>query len=209
MAIIEDTNMEPDPPDGMHQPPQSSSSFRDKLVGNQKVINPREKVDLIGRNLFRIEYEDENCLKPKCYVADSVLENLRHPWTEAVILKLLGSNPPVVVNNLDTADQVNIKSILGPQEAHQEEDCIHGDWMMVSRSKRSPQFKGKGKIQEKVQGAGISSGKKNTDGGNKFSSLSTINSEELVVRGLDIQGITFQSQPLSSSSRHIFKKKKA
>ena len=44
----------------------------------------------IGRKLFQIELEDEDWLKQRCYVKDSVLEDLWKPWKDAVIIKLLG-----------------------------------------------------------------------------------------------------------------------
>ncbi|KAK2421880.1 zinc ion binding / nucleic acid binding protein [Trifolium repens] len=37
-------------------------SFRDKLLGNQEPVPRRETVDLIGKNLFRIEFEDDESL---------------------------------------------------------------------------------------------------------------------------------------------------
>jgi hypothetical protein len=67
-------------------------SFRDKLLGNQEPAPRRETVDLIGKNLFRIEFEDGDRRRPRCYADDSVLKDLWVPWQHAIIVKLLGKN---------------------------------------------------------------------------------------------------------------------
>ncbi|KAK2412313.1 zinc ion binding / nucleic acid binding protein [Trifolium repens] len=80
------------------RPPESADhnkkklSFRDKLLGNQEPIPKRDTVDLISKKLFRIEYEDGDRRRPKCYADDSVLKDLWLPWQHAVIVKLLGKN---------------------------------------------------------------------------------------------------------------------
>ncbi|XP_020203712.1 uncharacterized protein LOC109789219 [Cajanus cajan] len=81
----------PEPLDvGVHR--HSSVSFRDKLIGNKEAAPRPLAVDLIRHNLFRIEFEDGNRLKPKCFISDEVLQPLREPWQEAVVIKLLGKS---------------------------------------------------------------------------------------------------------------------
>nr|KYP44679.1 hypothetical protein KK1_033793 [Cajanus cajan] len=58
---------------------------------NNKAPLPRmPKADLIGQSLFRIEFEDGNRLKPRCFLDETVVEQLRAPWQEAIIVKLFG-----------------------------------------------------------------------------------------------------------------------
>lgn len=35
-------------------------------MGSQEAILMRKKVDLVAKNLFKIELEDGDCLKPRC-----------------------------------------------------------------------------------------------------------------------------------------------
>jgi hypothetical protein len=79
------------PPDQVDQN-KKKLSFRDKLLGNQEPILKRDTVDLISKKLFRIEYEDGDRRRPKCYADESVLKDLWLPWQHAVIVKLLGKN---------------------------------------------------------------------------------------------------------------------
>jgi hypothetical protein len=65
-------------------------SFLDKLLGMQEPLPRRETVDLIGKKLFRIEFEDGDRRHPRCYADDSVLKDLWVPWQHAIIVKLLG-----------------------------------------------------------------------------------------------------------------------
>ncbi|KAJ1399886.1 hypothetical protein SESBI_30008 [Sesbania bispinosa] len=89
MASSESTPIDLKPPDdGAHA--EERISFRDKLLRKDASVTPKEKVDLISHNLFQIELEEGNPLKPKCFIADSVLYSLRHSWRGALILKLLG-----------------------------------------------------------------------------------------------------------------------
>jgi hypothetical protein len=67
-------------------------SFRNKLLGNQEPAPRRETIDLIGKKLFRIEFEDGDRRRPRCYADDSVLKDLWMPWQHAIIVKLLGKN---------------------------------------------------------------------------------------------------------------------
>ncbi|KAJ1390358.1 putative Transposon TX1 [Sesbania bispinosa] len=80
MASPSDTNMELKPPDNT---PQATvkASFRDTLIGNKDTGLARERVDLISNNLFRIEHEEGNRLKPRCYVSSNAMDsaNSAHP----------------------------------------------------------------------------------------------------------------------------------
>lgn len=78
------------PPDGGGGVRPPRISFRDKLLGAQEPLPRREKVDLSAKNLFKIELEGGDRLKPKCYIAESILEELWTPWKDAVIVTLLG-----------------------------------------------------------------------------------------------------------------------
>ncbi|MCH91040.1 hypothetical protein A2U01_0011964, partial [Trifolium medium] len=84
------------PPPSPTRPPETTQaskqkcSFRDKLLGNQAPIPRRETIDLIGQKLFRIEFENGDRRRPRCYTDDSVLKDLWLPWQHAVIVKLLG-----------------------------------------------------------------------------------------------------------------------
>lgn len=46
------------------------------------------KVDLMKQKLAMIEYEDDNPLKPKVHIAESVFEGLCASWKDALVLKL-------------------------------------------------------------------------------------------------------------------------
>jgi hypothetical protein len=64
------------------RPPESTDtgkkkcSFRDKLLGNQAPPLRRETVDLIGKKLFRIEFENGDRRRPLCYADDNVLQDI-------------------------------------------------------------------------------------------------------------------------------------
>lgn len=49
-----------------------------------------ERTDLIAKKLFTIKHDDGDRLCPKCYINDEILQDLRKPWQDAVIVKLLG-----------------------------------------------------------------------------------------------------------------------
>jgi hypothetical protein len=76
----------PDPSQAAYQ----KCSFRDKLLGNQAPVPRREAIDLIGHKLFRIEFEDGDRRRPRCYADESILNDLWLPWQHAIIVKLLG-----------------------------------------------------------------------------------------------------------------------
>jgi hypothetical protein len=65
-------------------------SFRDKLMGANAVSQRREYVDLIEKQLFRIDLEEGDRLKPKGYLNEKVVTELCMTCTDAVIIKLLG-----------------------------------------------------------------------------------------------------------------------
>lgn len=67
-------------------------SFRDKLMGQQQVVQQRQRVDLIGEKLARIEYKDNNPLEPMVHIDERVFEGLCEPWKEALVVKLLGKS---------------------------------------------------------------------------------------------------------------------
>lgn len=49
-------------------------------------------MDLIEKGLFHIKHAKGDRLWPKCYIKDCVLEDLRRPWKDAIIVKLLGKS---------------------------------------------------------------------------------------------------------------------
>lgn len=65
-------------------------SFRDMVMGNKEVPATRKKVDLLKEELATIEYEDDNPMKPKVIMKDSVFQGLCEPWKDALVVKLLG-----------------------------------------------------------------------------------------------------------------------
>lgn len=72
-------------------------SFRDRLMGGKIAPPPGPRVDLLAEKLVRIEYEKDNPLLPKILVADSVIQKLRAPWDDALIVRLLGENVDYMV----------------------------------------------------------------------------------------------------------------
>lgn len=80
------TQPQPKSPNGKGEEGFTKTSFKDKAM--RKVGS--EKVDLIEKNLFTIEHEDEDRLKSKCFVDGTISQELWNPWKEAVIIKLLG-----------------------------------------------------------------------------------------------------------------------
>lgn len=79
----------PKPPDDGGGTQPVKTSFRDKLLGSEEFLK-RPRVDLIAEQLFTIDYEGGDRLKPKCFIKEEYLKELRVPWQEAVIIKLLG-----------------------------------------------------------------------------------------------------------------------
>jgi hypothetical protein len=76
----------PKPPDENNR----TVSFRDKLTGERNLHPRMEKMNLIEKNLFKIQLEGGDRLKPKCFLDESILEELRRPMQQAIIVKLLG-----------------------------------------------------------------------------------------------------------------------
>lgn len=56
-----------------HHQPTHLFSFRDKVLGENGHVQRREKTDLIGHNLFKIEYVDGNKLKSHCYIDENMV----------------------------------------------------------------------------------------------------------------------------------------
>lgn len=88
---VHGTPTPPEPPDGGGEgPPKNRISFKDKLMGAIEPLPRKEKVDLISQKLFTVKLDGGDRLRPKCYIDDKVLEELRLPWKDALIMKLLG-----------------------------------------------------------------------------------------------------------------------
>lgn len=66
-------------------------SFRDKLLGSHESFPRREKVDLFKTKQFRVELEDGDRLRPKCFCDEEFIQEPRKPWKDAVLVKLLGT----------------------------------------------------------------------------------------------------------------------
>ncbi|XP_020208121.1 uncharacterized protein LOC109793062 [Cajanus cajan] len=79
-----------EPPDGGGGSSWGKATFRDKLMGGVTMPPRKEKVDLISMNHFRIEYEEGDRLRPKCFVEENIVQELWKPWVDAVFVKLLG-----------------------------------------------------------------------------------------------------------------------
>jgi hypothetical protein len=80
------TAVPPKPPD------DRQFSFRDKLVGAPVPVPRRETIDLIGKQLAKIDLEEGDRLRPHCYIDDSVVVERRKKYQEAIIVKLLGKD---------------------------------------------------------------------------------------------------------------------
>ena len=65
-------------------------SFQDKVMEGSVAVPRMTRTDLIANKLLRIELEDGDRWLPRCYIEDQLLEELRKPWTDALIMKLLG-----------------------------------------------------------------------------------------------------------------------
>ena len=66
-------------------------SFRDKVLGAQK-IPVREKLDLIGNKMARVELVQGNRLMPMLHVKPTIMNGLSVPWKDALVVKVLGKN---------------------------------------------------------------------------------------------------------------------
>lgn len=82
----------PKPPDGGGSQQANKFSFKDKLLGREEPIKKRDLGDLIEKQLFTIKYEKGDRLKPRCYINEELLQELREPWQKEVIVKLLGKS---------------------------------------------------------------------------------------------------------------------
>ena len=67
-----------------------TKSFKDKLLGSSTTGPKRRRGDLFSQNLAKAELEGGNRLLPKIFLEESIREELRAPWKDALIVKLLG-----------------------------------------------------------------------------------------------------------------------
>lgn len=62
-------------------------SFRDKILGKH-AAQPREKTDLVAKKLVQIEHVNGNRLMPMLRVEKKLIEELRLPWRDALVVKI-------------------------------------------------------------------------------------------------------------------------
>ncbi|KAJ1409758.1 hypothetical protein SESBI_22579 [Sesbania bispinosa] len=120
MASAEDTPMLPDPPDGKEGSQNQQVSFKDKFLAGKGRVKDSSKVDLIHNNLFRIE----SCPKPK----------------------VLGCNSQTAPTQGTSQVDIGNQSLV-PPPVMEPQDQLHGEWLVVSRSRKSGAQKGKGKAK--------------------------------------------------------------
>ncbi|KAJ1432891.1 putative Transposon TX1 [Sesbania bispinosa] len=148
MVTSPDVQMDPKPPDDAHAEHKVRASFKDTLVGSKSARYARERLDLIGNKLFRIEYENGDRLKPRCYVADTVQDrnskDSPNPDADLGINKL-------TINNVDPGMAKDTINSPNP-----DADSSHGEWLVVSRIKKSSKATGKGTSQ--VKGSSMAGG---------------------------------------------------
>ncbi|KAH1193804.1 hypothetical protein GmHk_19G054760 [Glycine max] len=75
--------------DSVSPPSPAKVSFRNKTMVNKEKPVSRPHIDLLKENLTKIEYEDDNPLKPKVVIADLLFEGLCTPWQDTLVVKLL------------------------------------------------------------------------------------------------------------------------
>lgn len=80
-----------DPPDGGGGA-NNVVSFKDKLVGQKKVVSTRKRVNLIKENLAKLDYLDGDRLYPIVFSDKGVVERICMPWKDALVVKLLGKD---------------------------------------------------------------------------------------------------------------------
>ncbi|KAG5018922.1 hypothetical protein HKD37_06G015377 [Glycine soja] len=88
-ATLNGVPPQPKPPDGEGSG-GARVSFQDKVMEGSVAVPRMARTDLIANKLLRIELEDGDRWLPRCYIEDQLLEELRKPWTDALIMKLLG-----------------------------------------------------------------------------------------------------------------------
>lgn len=81
----------PKPPDNGENG-KTPLSFRDKLLGNKRAVQPKERMDLIQQGLVKIDHVDGNRLLPRVQIESKLFDDLCDPWREALVIKLLGKN---------------------------------------------------------------------------------------------------------------------
>lgn len=99
-------------------------SFRDKLIGSKDPAPRRERIDLLSKNLFRIDFEEGDRLRPKCYLDENYIKDLRKPWKDAVTIKLLGKS----LSFFTMRDR--LKSLWKPGRDYELVDIGHGFYMV-------------------------------------------------------------------------------
>ncbi|KAJ1390098.1 hypothetical protein SESBI_37714 [Sesbania bispinosa] len=128
METPSDVAMEPKPPD--QDPSQGKASSRDKLVGTDRACDSRERVDLIGNNLFRIELEDGILSKFHLRLNQFKKRATPQQGTKA--------------SNLDLANIQSNKTNLD-----QDKESLHGEWMVVTGARKKNSSRNKGKAMPK------------------------------------------------------------
>ncbi|KAG6789990.1 hypothetical protein POTOM_006133 [Populus tomentosa] len=74
------------------KPPAGHGSkvwFRDRVLRSKPPPPSRENVDFLQEKLVRVECEDGNRLLPRVLLDDRVFNDLCHPWSDALTVKLL------------------------------------------------------------------------------------------------------------------------
>lgn len=86
---LKDIFLLPSPPPSSGGFGVGTPSFSFFLLPQEPIVR-REKVDLLAEKLFKIEWDEGDRPKPRCYIDNGLLEELRKPWNDAVIVTLLG-----------------------------------------------------------------------------------------------------------------------
>jgi len=83
-------------------------------MNNKTPMPRREKNDMISQKLFTIEFEEGNKLGPCCFLDDRVMQTLRAPWVEFVIVKLLVSHEGATEMGVETIRRIQCVMDIGP-----------------------------------------------------------------------------------------------
>ena len=82
----------------LHIPPDGGGgndnvvSFRDKLVGDRKVVSAHPRVNLLKEKLVTLDFLDGDRLYPIVTLDKGVLERICVSWKDALVVKLLGKD---------------------------------------------------------------------------------------------------------------------
>ncbi|KAJ1391991.1 hypothetical protein SESBI_36175 [Sesbania bispinosa] len=186
MASAEDTPMLPDPPDGKDGSLNLHASFKDKLLAGKGRFKDTSRVDLISNNLFRIEYEDGDRLKPR---------SCPKP-------KVSGSNSQSEPNRGNNHDDIGNQG-SAHSTALDPQDQLHGEWLVVSRSRKSGAQKGKGKAKISPFDSRDQTEKVKT--GNKVNQVSNTSENQVASQG----NVVFSSKPSVPSRTNKIGKKRS